>query len=156
MNQVHHHDHDSAQLLVRRLDRDIRWAKDRRRRHEREIEDARRVLATNPIVLAGKTPQLAAISMLAIVGGYWAAWSAGVPEGWMAIVLWVASALALAVLVAALVSLLTVRSRRTAARKVLDSHAARLAHTQYHLNQSVHSYIDAHVEVRKTRHLHIV
>ncbi len=156
MNQVHNHAHDSAQLLVRRLERDIRWAKDRRRQHEREIADARRLLATKPIALAGKTPQFAVIALLVIAVGYWAAQRVGVPDRWMTIVLWTASALALAVFVGALVSLLRVRSRRAAARKVLASHAARLSHTQYYITESVHSYIDARVEVRNTRELHLV
>lgn len=156
MNQVSTRAHDGAQLLVRRLERDIRWAQDRRRRHEREIEDARRLLAAKPITLAGRTPQLTAISILVIAGGCWAARSAGVPAGWMTIILWLASALTLAVFVGALVSLLKVRARRAAARKVLHSHAARLAHTQYHITEGVHSYIDARVEVRNTRHLHLV
>ncbi len=156
MNQVYNPTHDSAQLLVRRLERDVRWAKDRRRKHEREIDDARRLLATKPLALAGRTPHATVISMLVIVGGYWAALRSGVPEGWMTIILWLASALAFAVFVAALVALLTVRARRAAARKVLDSHAARLAHTQYHINESVHSYLDARVELRNARPLHLV
>jgi formate-dependent nitrite reductase membrane component NrfD len=154
--QVHNHVHDSAQLLVRRLERDLRWAKDRRRQHERELADARRILATKPIALAGRAPQLAGISLLAIVGGFWAARSAGVPAGWMVIVLWLAVGLATAVCVGALVALLRVRSRRAAARRVLDSHSARLSHTQYHLNNTVHAYIDAHVEARNARELHLV
>jgi hypothetical protein len=153
--QVHNHAHDSAQLLVRRLERDLHWAKDRRRQHEREIEDARRVLAAKPLVLAGRAPQVAAVSLLVIGGGYWAASMAGIPAGWMVIVLWLAVALAVAVLAGALVALLRVRSRRAAAREVLASHATRLSHTQYHLNKAVHAYIDAHVEARNIRELHV-
>jgi hypothetical protein len=154
--QVYNPTHDSAQLLVRRLERDLHWAKDRRRQHEREIEDARRVLAMNPIVLAGMTPLVAAVSILVTVGGCWAALSGGVPERWASVVLWVAVALTVAVVTASLVSLLQVRARRAAARNVVESHEARLAHTQYHLNQAVHSYIDAHVEARNARELHLV
>lgn len=156
MYQVHNPTHDGAQLLVRRLERDLRWAKDRRRQHEREIEDARRLLASHPLALTGKIPQFAVICVLLIAGGCWAAQSAGVPQRWMPIVLWVAAALVVAVLVGVLVSLLTVRARRAAARAVLESHAARLSHTQYHLNQAVHAYIDAHVEARNARELHAV
>ena len=156
VNQVHNRAHDSAHLLVRRLERDLRWAKDRRRQHEREIEDARRLLATPPISLAGKTAQFACIALLLVVGGYWAAVGSGVPGRWMTIVLWVASALALAVFVSTLVSLVRLRNRRAAAQKVLDSHAARFAHTQYHLSESVHSYIGARGELHNTRQLHLV
>lgn len=156
MYQVHNPTHDGAQLLVRRLERDLRWAKDRRRQHEREIEDARRLLASHPLALTGRAPQIAVISVLVIVGVFWAAVSAGVPHRWMPIVLWVAVALLVAVLIGVLVSLLKVRARRVAARAVLQSHAARLSHTQYHLNQAVHAYVDAHVEARNARELHAV
>ena len=156
MYQVYNHTHDSAQLLVRRLERDLRWAKDRRRQHEREIEEARRLLAAKPIALAGKTPQVIGVSILVIVAGSWAALGGGVPERWMSIVLWVAAALTVAVLVGGLVSLFRVRARRAAAREVLASHAARLSHTQYHLNQAVHAYVDAHVVARNARELHLV
>lgn len=156
MYQVHNPTHDGAQLLVRRLERDLRWAKDRRRQHEREIDDARRLLATKPLVLARTTGQFTAVSMLVIVGGYWAAVGAGVPQGWMTIILWLAAALTVAVFAGALVALLRVRARRAAARTVLASHAARFSHTQYHLNQTVHKYIDAHVVARNSRELHLV
>ncbi len=156
MNQVSNRAHDSAQLLVRRLERDLRWAKDRRRQHEREIEDARRLLAAKPITLAGRTPHFTAVSLLVIVGGYWVAQSAGVPAGWMTIILWLAVALAVAVFVGALVALLTVRARRADARTVLASHAARFSHTQYHIEQSAHSYVGARAEAHHTRQLHLV
>ncbi|NEN05441.1 hypothetical protein G3T36_06115 [Diaminobutyricibacter tongyongensis] len=156
MYQVHNPTHDSAQLLVRRLERDLRWAKDRRRQHEREIEEARRLLEAKPLALAGKTPQVSLVALLVIAGGYWAAVGARVPAGWMTIVQWLAVALLLGVLAGALASLLRARARRAAARTVLATHAARLAHTQYHLNQAVHAYVDAHVEARNARPLRLV
>ena len=39
----------------------------------------------------------------------------------------------------------------TAAPFVLHSRDARLSHTQYHIHESVHSFIDSHVEVVNTR-----
>ena len=44
--------HDKAQLLARRHERDLHWAKERRRQHEREAAEARATLAARPLRLA--------------------------------------------------------------------------------------------------------
>jgi hypothetical protein len=61
------------------------------------------------------------------------------------------AALVLAVVLTATMSLLRLRARRAAARALLRSRDARLSHTQYHIHESVHSFIDARVDVVNTR-----
>ena len=156
VNQIHNHAHDSAQLLVRRLERDIRWAKDRRRQHERgdrgcpapACDQADRASGQDPSVRGHRVAR----DRCRILGGAESGRSRQVddhrPVGRL-------SPRARCVRRRAGLAA-RVRSRRAAARKVLASHAARLSHTQYYITESVHSYIDARVEVRNTRELHLV
>ncbi len=148
--------HDDAHLLARRHERDLQWAKERRRQHERELGEARLLLATKPIALAAKTITITVAMLLAIAGAYWFVQSVQLPGEWMPTIQYGAIALVVVVLIGALVSLRRISARRAAARALLDTHAARLAHTQYHIGESVHSFIDARVDVRNTRQVHLV
>lgn len=156
MNQPYNHAHDHAQRLARRHERDLLWAKERRRQREREIASARRLLATKRTTLARKTVQITSILLLVIVVGTWCLSSIGLPDVWMTRVLWLAAALVVTVLIGTLMSLFKVKARRAAARSVLRSHAARLSHTQYHIDESVHSFVDSRVDVWNTRVTHLV
>ena len=73
------------------------------------------------------------------------------PAGWAGLIDGAATAGAVAVLLGATVGLGRVRSRRAAARALLRSREARLSHTQFHIHESVHSFIDARVDVVNTR-----
>ncbi|MGN7799818.1 hypothetical protein [Leifsonia sp. 22587] len=141
--------HDRAQLLARRHERDLHWAKERRRQHERETAEARALLAAHPLAVARTTLWTSGV-LLALVAGAWGLALAAAPA-WMALVDAAAAVLACAVLVGAAVSLGRLRARRAAARALLHAREVRLSHTQYHIHESVHSFIDARVDVVNTR-----
>ncbi|GAA2054000.1 hypothetical protein [Leifsonia soli] len=146
----YNHAHDRAQLLARRHERDLHWAKERRRQHERENAEARALLATHPLRLAGATLWTSAAA-LAAIGAGWAVALAVTAPGWQAAMDVAGATLTLAVLLASTISLARIRGRRAAARALLRSRDARLSHTQYHIHESVHSFIDARVDVVNTR-----
>ncbi len=143
--------HDDAQRLARRHERDLHWAKERRRQQEREIAEAAALLAIPVFTLARRTIIVSAV-LLAVTGvGLDFAVDAGLPSGWPVIAGGAAVAAVVTIVTCAAASLLGIRSRREAARTVLHSRDARLSHTQYHIRESVHSFIDSHVEVVNTR-----
>jgi hypothetical protein len=146
----YNHAHDRAQLLARRHERDLHWAKERRRQHERENAEARALLATHPLRLARVTLWTAGTALV-VIGAAWAVALAVTAPGWQAAVDGAGAALALAVLLASAISLGRLRARRAAAHALLRSRDARLSHTQYHIHESVHSFIDARVDVVNTR-----
>ena len=146
----YNHAHDRAQLLARRHERDLHWAKERRRQHERENAEARALLATHPLRLARVTLWTAGTALV-VIGAAWAVALAVTAPEWQAAVDSAGAALALAVLLASAISLGRLRARRAAARALLRSRDARLSHTQYHIHESVHSFIDARVDVVNTR-----
>lgn len=146
----YNHAHDRAQLLARRHERDLHWAKERRRQQEREAAEARALLAVSPLRLARTTLWTAGLTLV-VIAGAWAGALALLGPAWSAVVDGGATALALAVLVGAAVALGRIRSRRAAARAVLHAREVRLSHTQYHIHESVHSFIDARVDVVNTR-----
>lgn len=146
----YNHAHDRAQLLARRHERDLHWAKERRRQQEREAAEARALLAVSPLRLARAALWTAALSLVAI-GGAWVAALALLGPAWSAVADGVATVLALGVLLGAAIALGRIRSRRAAARTLLRAREVRLSHTQYHIHESVHSFIDARVDVVNTR-----
>jgi hypothetical protein len=144
------HAHDKAQLLARRHERDLHWAKERRREHERETAEARALLADRALTQARATLWTAGTLLLATAGGY--AIALGMLDlVWSTLAAGIAVASAIVVLLGAGVSLGRLRSRRAAARALLHSRDARLSHTQFHIHESVHSFIDARVDVVNTR-----
>ncbi|WP_434318745.1 hypothetical protein [Leifsonia sp. P73] len=153
MNQHTSYDraHDDAQRLARRHERDLHWAKERRRQQEKEIAAASALLASSPWAAARRTI-LVSGSLLAAVAVA-AAFAAGahLPAGWLLLADAVAIAVAVAVMICAGVALVGVRSRRAAARDLVRSHDARLSHTQYHISESAHTFVDSRVEVVNTR-----
>jgi hypothetical protein len=142
--------HDKAQLLARRHERDLQWAKERRRRQEREAAEARALLASSPLRLAAGALWATGVTLVAVAGA-WVAGLALLGPGWAAAVDLAATALALAVLLGGVAAFGRIRSRRAAARELLRAREARLSHTQYHIHESVHSFIDARVDVVNTR-----
>ncbi|WP_431278879.1 hypothetical protein [Leifsonia poae] len=148
--------HDEAHRLARRHERDLHWAKERRRQHEREIGEAMLLVATKPATLARKTMLVSTILLIVIVGGDGFIESTGAFAAWLPIVHWAAVALVVGVLIGALISLLKLRNRIQAARTLVRSNDARLAHTQYHINESVHLFVDSRTEVHNTRQVHLV
>ena len=137
--------------LARRHERDLHWAKERRRQQEREIAEAAALLATPAIVLARRTLVASAVVLLVTAAAVDVALNSGLSSGWLLIVGAAAVAVALTVVICASVSLLGIRSRRASARAALHSRDARLSHTQYQIHESVHSFIDARVDVVNTR-----
>ena len=150
MHTSYNRAHDKAQLLARRHERDLHWAKERRRQQERETAEARAVLAAHPLRLA-RTTLWTTGALLCLLAGAWGLALATVPSAWAGAVDGVATALAVAVLLGATAGLGRVRSRRAAARALLHAREARLSHTQFHIHESVHSFIDARVDVVNTR-----
>jgi hypothetical protein len=143
--------HDAAQRLNRRHERDLHWAKERRRQQEREIADATELLATGRFALVRRTVVVDAVLLVAIGVGLWAAAAAALTEPWSLVVGIAAGVAAAGVLTSATVSLARLRARRVAARALLEAREARLAHTQFHIQESVHSYIDSYSDVINTR-----
>ncbi|MFE4467844.1 hypothetical protein ACFRFH_03425 [Leifsonia sp. NPDC056824] len=143
--------HDDAQRLARRHERDLHWAKERRRQQEREIVAASALLASSPWALARRTILVTVSLLVAVAVAEGFATAAHLPAGWLLLADAVAVAVAVAVLICAAVALAGVRSRRAAARALVRSHDERLSHTQYHISESVHTFIDAHAEVVNTR-----
>ncbi|WP_348789032.1 hypothetical protein [Leifsonia sp. NPDC080035] len=150
---THAYDHarDQAQRLARRHERDLHWAKERRRQHERETAAAVALLATSRAALARRTVVVSLILLIGIAAALAVALAAGLPAFWPEIAESVATVAAAGVLIGAFVSLQRIRARRSAARDLLHSREARLSHTQFHIHESVHSYIDSHGEVVGTR-----
>ena len=147
----YNHAHDQAQLLARRHERDLHWAKERRRQQERETAEARALLAAHPLRLARPTLWTTGALLVAAVGA-WGLGLAVLAPSLSLIVDAAGVAFALAVLVGATVSLGRLQGRRAAARELLRAREARLSHTQFHIHESVHSFIGARVEVVNTRH----
>jgi hypothetical protein len=143
--------HDEAQRLARRHERDLHWAKERRRQQEREIAEAAALLAVPASTLARRTLVVSVVLLVMTGAGFDFALTAGLSSGWLLLAGAAAVAIVLTVAICASVSLLGIRSRRAAARIALHSRDARLSHTQYHIHESVHSFIDSHVEVVNTR-----
>lgn len=143
--------HDEAQRLARRHERDLHWAKERRRQQEREIAAAAALLASSPLALARRTLVVSGVLLAAIAAGAGFALAGALPSAWLLTADSAAAVLAAIVLCSAAVSLVRIRARRAAARAVLHSRDARLSHTQYHIHESVHSFIDSHVDVVNTR-----
>jgi hypothetical protein len=153
---VNHHTsydraHDDARRLARRHERDLHWAKERRRQQERELVAASALLASTRWSLARRTVLISGGLLVAVAVALGFAAAADLPSGWLLLADAVGIALAVTVLIGATVSLVGVRSRMEAARALVESHEARLSHTQYHIHESVHTFIDAHVEVVNTR-----
>ncbi|MFP3467438.1 hypothetical protein [Leifsonia sp. SIMBA_070] len=142
--------HDKAQLLARRHERDLHWAKERRRQHERETAEARALLAIRPLRAAAPT-LWASAGALAVTAGAWLAALAALSPSWAVMGDGGAAAVAVVILLVAAASLGRLRARRAAARELLRIRDARLSHTQYHIHESVHSYIGARVDVVNTR-----
>lgn len=143
--------HDAAQRLNRRHERDLHWAKERRREQERAIAEATALLQTGRFALIRRTVVVDAVLLVAIGAGLWAAAAAALTEPWSLVVGIAAGVAAAGVLTSAIVSLARLRARRAAARALLRSREARLAHTQFHIQESVHSYIDSYSDVINTR-----
>ncbi|MEY9953980.1 hypothetical protein [Leifsonia sp. EB34] len=143
--------HDDAQRLARRHERDLHWAKERRRQQEREVVAASALLASSRWALARRTVLVSGslLAAVAVAAGF--ASASHLPAGWLLLADAVAIALAVTVLICATVALAGIRSRRAVARRLVESHDARLSHTQYHIRESVHTFIDAHAEVVNTR-----
>lgn len=146
----YNHAHDRAQLLARRHERDLHWAKERRRQHERETAEARALLVAHPLRVARATLWWTG-ALLAGTAAGWVVALVALDPTWAAVVDGSAAALAVAVLLAAVLSLGRIRSRRAAARALLHGREARLSHTQYHIHESVHGFIGARVDVVNTR-----
>lgn len=146
----YNHAHDRAQILARRHERDMHWAKERRRQQEREAAEARALLAAHPLRLA-RGILWTTVALLAVVAGAWAVGLTLLSPSGGVMVDGVAAATAVAVLVGASAALGRLQARRTAARQLLRSREARLSHTQFHIQESVHSFIDARVDVVNTR-----
>jgi len=146
----YNHAHDKAQLLARRHERDLHWAKERRRRQEREAAEAAALLATHPLRLA-RTTLWTTGALLSVVAGGWGLALALVAPSWSGVIDGAAAVAALAVLVGGTVALGRIQARRAEARAVLRARQARLSHTQFHIHESVHSFIDARVDVVNTR-----
>ena len=143
--------HDAAQRLNRRHERDLHWARERRRQQEREFAEAAELLQTGRFALVRRTVVVDAMLLLAIGVGLWAAAAASLTETWSVVVGVAAGVAAAGVLTSAVVSLGRLRSRRAAARALLESREARLAHTRFQLTESMHSYVDSYSEVVGTR-----
>ena len=142
---------DNAERLVRRHHRDLQWAKDRRRQQERELAEARVLLASHPLALARTALIVSGALLLAIGAISWGAVTSGLLGGAAFVAVIVGSVAAAGVLAGLASALLKLRRRRRAARELLHSRDARLTHTQFHIDESVHSFIDARVLVHSAR-----
>ncbi len=151
MNYSYNIAHDDAQRQARRHALDVQWAKERRRQHDRELARARLLLASKPIALAQKTVLIAATMLVVIGSGVWLVQDAGLPAVVTADTLWLALGVTVAVLIAALASLVRIHSRREAALKLVRAHPVKKVHTQYHVEQSTHRWVAARAEVFITR-----
>jgi hypothetical protein len=143
--------HDDAQRLARRHERDLHWAKERRRQQEREIAAATALLASSPLALARRTLLVCGVLLTAIALGSVAALEAGLRPEWLLLAGAVAVASGMTVLICAAASLAGIRERRAAARAVLRSRDARLSHTQYRIRESVHAFLESRADVVETR-----
>ena len=151
MNYSYNIAHDDAQLRARRHALDVQWAKERRRKHDRDLARARQLLATKPIVLAGRTIAVSVGLLAVIAAGVWLIQDARIPALWASDLLWLALTLTVGVLIGTLVSLVRIHSRRAAAEKLVRAHPAKKVHTQYHIEQSAHRFVAARAEVFSTR-----
>ncbi|WP_345762523.1 hypothetical protein [Diaminobutyricibacter sp. McL0608] len=151
MNYSYNRAHDDAQRQARRHALDLQWAKERRRQHDRDLARARRLLATKPLVLAQKTVLVAVLLLALVAAGLWLVEDAPIAGYWKDDLLWLGLTLTVGILIGALVSLLRIHSRREAAQKLVRAHPVKRVHTQYHIEQSTHSFVAARAEVFSTR-----
>ncbi|WP_158867417.1 hypothetical protein [Leifsonia sp. AG29] len=143
--------HDEAHRLARRHARDLHWAKERRREHERRVAEARLLLSTGPVAAARRPLMVSSLLVTAIGGAAAALIATDAVPAVDGLIPWGAGLLVAAVLVGLAVSLGRLHHDRAAARVFLASREARLSHTQFHIDESVHSFIDSRVLVEATR-----
>lgn len=146
-------EHAEARRLARRHERDFRWSAERRRKQERELGEARLLLATAPFVLVRKTVLTTVVFVLLIGAGWALASTSSALAPWMPLVDVLAVTLLVCVQVAALSSVLRVKARREMARRLVEAHEAKLAHTRYQLSPSLHSFGGGPADVRSRRPL---
>lgn len=150
-NTSYNRAHDEARRQLRRHERDLQWATDRRREQERRLAEARALLAADWAALV-LTPMIVAAALIAVdVASAWAVLGSGLLGGAGFVAGWAAGAAAVLVLVLLTVSLVRLHRRRSAARRLVQARDARLAHTQFHIEESLGSFIDGHQLARATR-----
>lgn len=143
--------HDDARRQLRRHERDLQWAKDRRRQQERELTEARALLAAHWPTLVWTPTIVAAVLLVADVAMIWGVLNSGLLGGAGFVAVWAGAAIAAVVIAQLTVSLVKLNARRRAARQLVQVRDARLAHTQFHIEESLGSFIDGHQVARATR-----
>ncbi|MGJ4846583.1 hypothetical protein [Leifsonia sp. Le1] len=147
----YNHAHDEARRQLRRHERDLQWAKDRRRQQERELAEARALLAASPATLVWTPLTIAAVLLVADAVLVWGVLNSSLLGSTGFIAVWAGAAFAAIVIAKVTVSLVRLHGRRRAARKRVQVRDARLAHTQFHIEESLASFIDGHQVARATR-----
>lgn len=142
--------HDDARRQLRRHERDLQWAKDRRRQQERELAEARALLAANWPALIWTQLVVAGVLLVAVAAMVWGVLNSGLLAG-AGIVAAIGGAIVAVIVLAGLAtSLVKLHARRDAARQLVQVRDARLAHTQFHIEESLGSFIDGHQVARAT------
>lgn len=147
----YNHAHDEARRQLRRHERDLQWAKDRRRQQERELAEARALLAASPATLVWTPLTIAAVLLAADAVLVWGVLNSSLLGSTGFIAAWAGAAFAAIVIAKVTVSLVRLHGRRQAARTRVQVRDARLAHTQFHIEESLGSFIDGHQVARATR-----
>lgn len=147
----YNHAHDVARRQLRRRELDLHWAKEQRRQQEQQLAQASALVAASRGALI-RTPVLVACLLLAADAGLaWGAAETGLLGSATLAVLVAAGAFAAAVVVGLAVKVLAIRKRRRAARDLLWVRDARHPHTQFHIQESLGSYLEAKLLAHATR-----
>ncbi|KRC52369.1 hypothetical protein ASE16_04930 [Leifsonia sp. Root227] len=147
----YNHAHDEARRQLRRHERDLQWAKDRRRQQERELAEARALLAASPATLVWAPLAIAAFLIVGDAVMVWGVLNSSLLGTSGFIVAWAGVVVGAVVLIQLAVSLTKLNARRRAAQQLVQLRDARLSHTQFHIEESLGSFIDGHQVARATR-----
>jgi hypothetical protein len=140
-----------ARRQLRRRELDLHWAKEQRRQQEQQLAQARALVDASRGALIRKPVLVACLLLAADASVAWGAAETGLLGSATLAVLVAVGVFALAVVVGLAVKVLALRKQRRAARELLWVRDARHLHTQFHIQESLGSYLEAKLLAHATR-----
>lgn len=147
----YNHAHDVARRQLRRRELDLHWAKEQRRQQEQQLAHADALVTASRGALIRKPVLVAVLLLAADAGLAWGVTETSLLGTATLAVLVAAGAFALAVVAGLAVKVLAIRKRRRAARDLLWLRDRRHQHTQFHIQESLGSYLEAKLLAHATR-----
>ncbi|MDN4614581.1 hypothetical protein P5G50_08960 [Leifsonia sp. F6_8S_P_1B] len=147
----YNHAHDVARRQLRRRELDLHWAKEQRRQQEQQLAAAGALVAATRGALIRKPVLVACLVLAADAGIAWGAAETSLLGSATLAVLVAVGVFALAVVAGLAVRVFALRKQRRAARDLLWVRDRRHQHTQFHIQESLGSYLEAKLLAHSTR-----